>query len=115
MGRECKILMVEFFNSLMLVQSLHEVLGCSRYVDMPTGSSSLSVDRPSWLSTEPYRQPPWLRQTFPESWVLCRLAQSTGQLACRQRLVSGWFFKLDSEFVSGPNSEFLVFFSSWTL
>jgi len=29
-GRECKILMVEFFlfNFLVLVQNLHEVLGC---------------------------------------------------------------------------------------
>jgi len=25
----------------MLVQSLHELLGCNRYMDMPTGSGSL--------------------------------------------------------------------------
>jgi len=46
--RECKVLMVEFFfNSLVLIQRLHEVLGCNRYVDTPTGAAVCFVCRRS--------------------------------------------------------------------
>ena len=59
-GRECKILMVEFFSSLVLVQSLYEVLGCNRYVDTPTGSInllSMSIDHLSYRQSPVYRPP----------------------------------------------------------
>jgi len=44
-GRESKNLMVEVFNSLVLIRSLHEVLGCSRYVDTPAGGADCIVYR----------------------------------------------------------------------
>ena len=53
MGRECKILIIELFNSLVIVQSLHEVLGCNKYVNTQQEKQvDLSIDRPSQLSTE---------------------------------------------------------------
>ena len=74
MRRECKILMVEFFNSLVLVQSLHEVLGCSRYVNSPTGGEVCFVYRQAISAVD--RPPHSCQQAFLESRVLCRLAKS---------------------------------------
>ena len=57
-GREYKILKLEFFNPLVLLQSLHEVLGCSRYVDMPTGGANCVVCRHAFSAL--LTGPPWL-------------------------------------------------------
>ena len=70
-GRECKILMVEFFNFLVLIRSLHKVLGC-RYVDTRQQNEqiALCVDRPFRLSTESCRQGPMVvDRLFPK--VVC--------------------------------------------
>ena len=115
MERECKILMVEFFNSLVLIWSLHEVLE-GRYVDTRQQNEqiALSVDRPFRLSTEPYRQSHHgYRHAFPESQVLSRLAQPVDRLIGTSTAYDLWAVtKLDSECVFYPNLERLDFLIS---
>ena len=66
---DCKILMVEFFNSLVLVQSLHEVLGFSRYVDTPTGEAECVVCQQAFSAVDGalLTSPHGCRQAFLES------------------------------------------------
>ena len=88
--RECKILMMEFFNSLMLVRSLYEVLSCSRYVDTPTGATVCFICRQATLIVGRALStgPTWLSTCI--SWE-SGLVQTGSVLAYRQHLVSGQF------------------------
>ena len=83
-------------------------------MDAPIGSISLvyrqvilAVDRAMSIG------PPWLSTGISQESVLCRLVQSVERPIGQSTVFGLWaVFKMDSEFVSDMNSEFLVFFSS---
>ena len=119
-GRECKILIMEFFNSLMIVRSLHRMLECSRYASRyhPRLSTCPQHCRHDHLRLS------HANKTVDRSWF-----RSVNNDLQRARCVSHcrhvssavgdvWVLSVSeygSEFVFHSNSEFFVFFSLWTM
>ena len=71
------------------------MLGCSRYMNTSIGSNSLLCLSTGHLGC---------RQVFRESRVLCRLVQTSLSTSFDFWVI----FKLDLEFVSNSNSEYLI-------